>query len=77
MAQVADKPLMDVMMELEVAVKGAREKEGAMKKLEEQLTFASKEYGDSVEKVNKLRAGLNDRLGNLFPDQANARVSVR
>ena len=72
---MAEKSLMDSLSELEKAVAVAKEKESKRDQLAEQLTFASKEYSDAVEKVLGLKSSLNDRLGNLFPDQG-ARVKV-
>lgn len=73
---MAEKTLMEAMTELEKAVSYAKSKENVVNELHQKYQFASKEYGDAVAKVNELRASLNDRLGNIFPDQQNSRVKV-
>lgn len=72
---MSDKSLMEAMTELEKAVSVAKTKQSEMEKLDQQLRFAQNAYTDAVNTVNQLRASLNDRLGNIFPDQ-NARVKV-
>lgn len=72
---MAEKPLLEELTSLEKAVSLAKDKQAKMESLQQQTAFASKEYADAVGKVEELRKSLNDRLGNIFPEQ-NARVKV-